>query len=409
MNHCISVVNAGSSSIKFSLYDNLDKENLRLIFTGQIDGIGTAPRFKAKNAHDEIVEEQAWENSPDADHERLMEHLIGWIRKNRQALNLELVGVGHRVVHGGEFYSHPQLVDEAVLTILERFIPLAPLHQPHNLRPIRSVAKLNPDTPQVACFDTAFHATNPRKAQMFALPRWLTDEGVRRYGFHGLSYEYVASKLPEYDPVAAQGRVVVAHLGSGASMCAIQRGKSIASTMGFSAMDGLPMGTRPGNIDPAVVLYLLQEKRMDTAEIETLFYKQSGLLGVSGISNDMRELRQSADPRAREAISLFEYRIQRELGSLVATLGGLDALVFTAGIGENDADLRARVCECATWIGVKLDPEANRNREPRISSNDSAVSVWVIPSNEELMIASHTRDVVAGMIHPFPARSDYRA
>ncbi len=394
MNNCISVINAGSSSIKFSLYDNLDRRDLRLVFKGQIDGIGTAPRFKAKNAGDETVEETSWENAAGLDHDSLMAHLISWIRKHRQTLNLELLGVGHRVVHGGEFYSRPQLVDERVLNTLRRFIPLAPLHQPHNLRPIRTVAKLNPDTPQVACFDTAFHASTPRTAQMFALPRWLTEEGVRRYGFHGLSYEYVARRLPEYDPVAAQGRVVVAHLGSGASMCAIQGGRSIASTMGFSAMDGLPMGTRPGNMDPGVVLYLLREKGMDVSEIEELLYKESGLLGVSGVSNDMRELQQSDDPGAEEAISLFAYRIHRELGSLVAALGGLDALVFTAGIGENDPDVRARVCEHASWLGVELDPEANRDGGPRISASRSAVAVWVIPTNEELMIASHTRDVI---------------
>jgi acetate kinase len=402
MNQCISVVNAGSSSIKFSLYDGLDSEELRLVFTGQIDGIGTAPRFKAKNSQGEIIEERSWEDSPQIDHEYLLTDLVGWIRNRRLAMNLELVAVGHRVVHGGELFNRPQVADEEVLTILERFIPLAPLHQPHNLRCIRHVAKLNPQTPQVACFDTAFHTTNPVEAQMFALPRWLYEEGVRRYGFHGLSYEYVARKLPEYFPAAVHGRVVVAHLGSGASMCGIKDGKSVASTMGFSAMDGLPMGTRPGNIDPGVVLYLLQEKGMNASEIERILYKQSGLLGVSGISNDMRALHESSDPRAEEAISLFVYRIQRELGSLVAALGGLDALVFTAGIGENDADLRARVCERSAWAGIRLDPEANRRRGPKISTPDSAVSVWVIPTNEELMIASHTRDAVAGRMQPSP-------
>lgn len=397
MRQCISVVNAGSSSIKFSLYDNLEEENLRLVFQGQIDGIGIAPKFRVKNARNEIVEEVVWENSPDLNPEALMKHLIFWIREHRRGLNLELVAVGHRVVHGGKIYSRPQLVDQEVLRVLERFVPLAPLHQSHNLSAIRTVAGLNPDTPQIACFDTAFHKTNPRKAQLFALPRWLFDEGVRRYGFHGLSYEYVACKLPEYDPNAAKGRVVVAHLGSGASMCAIQEGKSIASTMGFSAMDGLPMGTRPGNMDPAVLLYLLQEKGMTVPQIEELLYKQSGLLGISGISNDMRKLQQSADPRAKEAISLFVYRILRELGSLVSALGGLDALVFTAGIGENDADIRERVCEGARWIGILLDKRANRNNGPRISANESEVAVWVIPTNEELMIASHARDLVNGL------------
>jgi len=405
MNHCISVVNAGSSSIKFSLYDNLDEESLRLLCKGQIEGIGTVPRFRSVNSVGEIIDEATWEDLPDIDHKGLMSHLIFWIRKYRKALDLELVGVGHRVVHGGEIYSHPQLIDEGVLKVLEQFIPLAPLHQPHNLGPIRTVEKLNPEIPQVACFDTSFHTTNPPVAQLFALPRWLTEQGVRRYGFHGLSYEYVARTFSQYDPIAAKGRVVVAHLGSGASMCAIRGGKSIASTMGFSAMDGLPMGTRPGNIDPGVVLYLMQQKGLDAGEIESILYKQSGLLGVSGISNDMRELQQSTDPRAMEAISLFIYRIRRELGSLVAALGGLDALIFTAGIGENDALIRARVCDQATWLGVRLDPEANRNRGPKISTSESAVSVWVIPTNEELMIASHTRDVLAGMTQPSRARA----
>ena len=409
MNQCISVINSGSSSIKFSLFDNVERENLRLVFKGQIDGIGTAPRFRAQNALGEHLEEETWRDSADLDHESLMAHLISWIRKHRQTLDLELQGVGHRVVHGGEFYSRPQLVDEDVLKTLEQFIPLAPLHQPHNLRPIRAVARLNPDTPQVACFDTAFHATSPRDARIFALPRWLTEEGVRRYGFHGLSYEYVSRKLPEYDAAAAEGRVVVAHLGSGASMCGIRGGKSIASTMGFSAMDGLPMGTRPGNMDPGVVLYLLLQKGMTATEIERLLYKESGLLGVSGVSNDMRELHQSDDPRAKEAISLFVYRIQRELGSLVSALGGLDALVFTAGIGENDPDVRAQVCERAEWIGVRLDPDANRGGGPRISADGSAVSVWVIPTNEELMIASHTRDLISGLSQASAACADARA
>jgi acetate kinase len=256
--------------------------------------------------------------------------------------------------------------------------------------------KLGADIPQVACFDTAFHRTNPALAQIFALPRELTDEGVRRYGFHGLSYEYIARRLQTLDPEVAKGRVVVAHLGSGASMCALLDGKSVASTMGFSAMDGLPMGTRPGNLDPGVVLYLLQEKGMAADELVDLFYKHSGLLGVSGISNDMRVLQESDDPRAEEAIGLFVYRIQRELGSLSAVMGGLDALVFTAGVGENSADIRARVCDGARWLGLRLDPEANAEGKPKISPADSRVSAWVIPTNEELMIATHTRDILSG-------------
>jgi acetate kinase len=325
-----------------------------------------------------------------------MGFIIGWIRENRQRLGLELKGVGHRVVHGGDAYSCPVRVDDTVLRTLEKFCPLAPLHQPHNLGPIRSVMKLGADIPQVACFDTAFHRTNPPLAQLFALPREFTDEGIRRYGFHGLSYEYISRRLQVLDPVTATGRVVVAHLGSGASMCALLNGQSIASTMGFSAMDGLPMGTRPGNLDPGVVLYLMQEKGMALDDLVDLFYKHSGLLGVSGISNDMRVLQESDDPRAEEAIGVFVYRIQRELGSLAAVLGGLDALVFTAGVGENSPAIRARVCEGARWLGLRLDPVANDQGQSKISTPDSPVSAWVIPTNEELMIATHTRDILLG-------------
>ena len=396
MKGSISVVNSGSSSIKFSLFDHLETQTLRLVFGGLVEGIGVAPRFKARNHQGDLLEEKSWENGPDVNHESLMGYIIGWIRENRQHLGLELIGVGHRVVHGGEAYSNPVKIDDTVLKSLEKFIPLAPLHQPHNLGPIRSVMKLGADIPQVACFDTAFHRTNPPVAQIFALPRRFTEDGIRRYGFHGLSYEYIARRLRELDPQAAKGRVVVAHLGSGASMCALRDGQSIASTMGFSAMDGLPMGTRPGNLDPGVVLYLSQEKGMAAADLVDLFYKRSGLLGISDISNDMRILQESDDPRAAEAIDVFVYRIQRELGSLAAALGGLDALVFTAGVGENSAAIRARVCEDAGWLGLKLDRQANAKGQSKISQEDSQVAAWVIPTNEELMIATHTRDILLG-------------
>jgi acetate kinase len=396
MKGSISVVNSGSSSIKFSLFGNVEKDELSLVFGGQVEGIGVAPRFKARNDQGEIFEEKTWEQGPDINHESLMAYIIGWIRENRQKLGLELKGVGHRVVHGGDAYSCPVRVDDTVLATLEKYIPLAPLHQPHNLGPIRSVMKLGADIPQVACFDTAFHRTNPPLAQIFALPRQFTDEGIRRYGFHGLSYEYISRRLQVLDPATATGRVVVAHLGSGASMCALLKGQSIASTMGFSAMDGLPMGTRPGNLDPGVVLYLMQEKGMAPNDLVDLFYKRSGLLGVSGISNDMRVLQESDDPRAEEAIGVFVYRIQRELGSLAAVLGGLDALVFTAGVGENSPAIRACVCEGARWLGVRLDPAANDQGRSKISTPDSPVAVWVIPTDEELMIATHTRDILLG-------------
>lgn len=394
MKGCISVINSGSSSIKFSLFDNLEGKELRLVFLGQVDGIGVAPRFKARSAEGEVLEDTIWEDDPDIDHRQLMAHIIGWIRTKRLDLGLELRGVGHRVVHGGDMYRGPIRVDEKVLRTLEKFTPLAPLHQPHNLGAIRAVMQLGGDIPQVACFDTAFHRTNPPEAQMFALPHRYTDEGIRRYGFHGLSYEYIARRLQRIDDRAARGRVVVAHLGSGASMCALLNGRSVASTMGFSAMDGLPMGTRPGNLDPGVVLYLIQEKGMQVSELNDLFYKCSGLLGMSGISNDMRVLQESDEPRAKEAIDVFIYRIRRELGSLTAALGGLDCLVFTAGIGENSPYIRARICEGAEWLGLRLNAEANDKAETKISLDDSRIAAWVIPTNEELMIATHTRDLL---------------
>ena len=302
-----------------------------------------------------------------------------------------LAAVGHRVGHGGLDYAAPVRLTTEVVGRLAQLIPLAPLHQPHNLAPIRTLLAKRPELPQVACFDTGFHRNQPEVAQAFALPPEITDRGVRRYGFHGLSYEYIASVLPQYDATAAAGRTVVLHLGNGASMCALSGGKSVTSTMGFTAIDGLPMGTRCGSLDPGVVLYLVDELKMDARAIEKLLYKQSGLLGVSGVSSDMRDLLASAEPRAKFAVELFAYRIGRELGSLAAALGGLDAVVFTAGIGEHAAPIRERVCEHAAWLGVKLDPVANADGGPRISTADSRVSVWVIPTNEELMIATHTR------------------
>jgi acetate kinase len=297
-------------------------------------------------------------------------------------------------VHGGAAYAQPVRLDHRLLAALERLVPLAPLHQPHNLAPIRLLLDRAPDLPQVACFDTSFHRTNPELAQRFALPAELHDAGVRRYGFHGLSYEYIASVLPALDARAAAGRTVVLHLGNGASMCALEAGRSVASTMGFTAVDGLPMGTRCGSLDPGVMLFLMDERGMDARAIETLIYHRSGLLGVSGLSSDMRTLLASDEPRARLAIDLYVYRIRRELGSLAAALGGLDALMFTAGIGENAPAIRSRVCRDAAWLGVELDPRANEQGGPRISAAGSRVSAWAIPTNEELMIARHTRQLV---------------
>jgi acetate kinase len=302
--------------------------------------------------------------------------------------------VGHRVLHGGTYYNWPVVIDERVATVIEKLIPLAPLHQPHNLAPIRRLLDQAPELPQVACFDTSFHTTNPDLAQRFALPEELHEEGVRHYGFHGLSYEYISSVLREFDAKAASGRTIVLHLGSGASMCALQSGRSIATTMSFTALDGIPMGSRPGALDPGVILYLMEQRRMDARDIEHLLYSQSGLLGVSGISSDMRTLLASSDPRAKLALDLYCYRIRREIGSLAAALEGLDAIVFTGGIGENSAVIRERVCRGASWFGVQLDPAANSAGGPRISTARGRVSAWTIPTNEELMIARHTRHLL---------------
>ncbi|RPJ45636.1 MAG: acetate/propionate family kinase [Betaproteobacteria bacterium] len=391
MTNAILVLNAGSSSIKFSLFaDDAAEPELKL--RGQIEGLYTKPHFVAKDDASTQLSEHAWESGTRLGHDGAIAHLVEFLQGYRDQYRLS--AVGHRVVHGGMEFSAPVRVDAQTVARLEQYIPLAPLHQPHNLSPIRFIAGKSPDLPQVACFDTAFHRQQPEVAQSFALPATITDRGVRRYGFHGLSYEFIASILPGLQ--GSTERVIVAHLGNGASMCAIKTGKSVASTMGFTAVDGLPMGTRCGAIDPGVILYLMDEMGMDARAIEKLIYQQSGLLGVSGISSDMRTLLASSEPRARLAVDLFIYRIGRELGSLAAALGGLDALVFTGGIGERAATIRQRVCEDASWLGVALDGAANNADGPRISAHSSRVSAWVIPTNEELMIARHTRRLIAG-------------
>jgi acetate kinase len=387
----IAVLNAGSSSLKFSLFAEGGGE-LELIARGQAEGLYTEPRFVAKDRDGRSLAEKSWGKAVKLGHEGALDHLVAFVRA--ELTGHRLVGVGHRVVHGGLEYSRPVRVDAKVLAALEKYIPLAPLHQPHNLAPIRALLQRAPDLPQVACFDTAFHRAQSETAQAFALPRSITDRGVRRYGFHGLSYEYIAGAFPRHDAKAAAGKVVVLHLGNGSSMCAMANGRSVASTMGFTAVDGLPMGTRCGNLDPGVVLYLFDEMKMDARAVEKLIYQQSGLLGVSGISSDMRALLASGEPGAKAAIDLYVYRIGRELGSLAAALGGLDAIVFTAGIGENSTVLRERVCRDAHWLGVELDPAANEAGGPRISAAASRVSVWAIPTNEELMIARHARALI---------------
>ncbi|MDX1375196.1 MAG: acetate/propionate family kinase [Burkholderiales bacterium] len=392
MRDAILVVNAGSSSIKFSVFAEAGRD-VALHCRGQIEGLYTAPRFVARDARGAQLAEKSWGEGHQLGHEGAVAHLGEFLRA--QLADFRLAGIGHRVVHGGATHTRPVRLDAAVLAALEKFIPLAPLHQPHNLAPIRLLLERQPDVAQVACFDTSFHRSNPDLAQRFALPAELHDAGVRRYGFHGLSYEYIAAVLPDYDAQAASGRTVVLHLGNGASMCALEGGRSVASTMGFTAVDGLPMGTRCGAIDPGVLLYLMDQRGMDARAIERLIYQQSGLLGVSGISSDMRTLLASTETRAKLAVDLYLYRIRRELGSLAAALGGLDAIVFTAGIGENAAAIRARVMADAAWLGVKPNARANAKGGPRISAARSRVAAWAIPTNEELMIARHTRRVLA--------------
>lgn len=392
MSEAILVLNAGSSSIKFSLFARTAAD-LALVARGQVEGLYTAPRFVATDARGAVVEQRAWGEGESLGHEGALDHLIGFL--GAYSSGYRLIGVGHRVVHGGLEFSEPVRATVPVLDALAKYVPLAPLHQPHNLAPIRALMRRSPELAQVACFDTAFHRSMPAVAQAFALPKALTERGVVRYGFHGLSYEYIAGALPAIDPAAAAGRTVVLHLGNGASMCALRAGRSIATTMGFTAVDGLPMGTRCGNLDPGVVLYLMDELQMDVRAIEKLIYQQSGLLGVSGVSSDMRVLLASDDPGARAAIDLYAYRIGRELGSLAAALGGLDAVVFTAGIGENSAELRERICRDAAWLGLQFDADANRLRSVRISRAGSPVGAFVVPTNEELMIARHTARLLA--------------
>jgi acetate kinase len=387
---CIAVINAGSSSVKFALY--AATSDAELLFRGQVEGLGVAPHLRIGSAQGDTVVEQTWP-AEGFSHEAATREIL---TQGRGLIgDARVIGIGHRVVHGGAEYSTPARLDRHVLAALSQFIPLAPLHQPHNLAPIKAIMDVAPQIPQVACFDTAFHRSQDQLAQSFALPRSFTKEGVRRYGFHGLSYQYLLSRLTVLDPDGAKTRVIMAHLGNGASLCAVNKGLSVASTMGFTAVDGLMMGTRCGTLDPGVIVYLMQRHQMDVAAIEDLIYKRSGLLGVSGISSDMRTLRASPDPAAREAVALFIYRIVREIGSLVAALGGLDVIVFSGGIGENDAKTREEVMAGCRWIGAILDLERNMSGAGLISTDTSDVAVWVIPTDEEHLIARQTLQVLA--------------
>jgi acetate kinase len=388
MTASVLVINAGSSSVKFQLFAALSLDRVELRTKGQIDGIGTRPRLQAKNGEGRTLIDQQWSANDVRSIQVALDRCVHFLRE--QVGGSFPLAVGHRVVHGGPDYDAPVLINDTVLERMEKLAPLAPLHQLNNLAPIRAIRRTHPKLPQVACFDTAFHRGHLEVADRYALPEQLYLEGVRRYGFHGLSYEYIASRLPTVAPEIASGRVVVAHLGSGASMCALVGGKSIESTMGFTALDGLPMGTRPGQLDPGVVLYLLTEKRMSAEAVQELLYKESGLKGLSGISHDVRDLLTDPTSRAKLALKYLNYRIQLSAGMLAAAMGGIDGIVFTAGIGENAPSIREKVLRRLEWLGVEIDPASNARGGPCISTRKSRVKSYVIPTNEELMIAYHT-------------------
>jgi len=387
MDGFLLILNAGSSSLKFCVYRSSKSGTQDLQARGQIEGIGTAPRLSAKGPEGEALYDQQLAPTV-GDARRAFDELVQWLRTRFGGATI--LGVGHRVVHGGSGHARPTLVTRKVLDELHNLTPLAPLHQPFNLAPIEAILERLPDVPQVACFDTAFHRGQPAVAELVPLPRDLCQGRIQRYGFHGLSYEFIASVLPKVAPAIAGGRVIVAHLGSGASLCAMKDGKSIDSTLGFTALDGLCMGTRPGCVDPGVILYLFQTLGMTPLQVESTLYRKSGLLGISGVSNDMRVLLSSSEPAARLAVDYFVYRAVKELGALAAVMGGVDGIVFTAGIGENSPEIRRRICEGSRWLGVEFDVDVNKKAGPRISRENSKVSAWVIPTNEELMIARHT-------------------
>lgn len=386
---CLLVLNAGSSSLKLSVYRR--KASWDLEARGRVEGIGTSPRFSAWDGAGAPLADEPLAG-PVRDARTALDFATAWLRTGFR--DARFVGVGHRVVHGGPRHTAPALVTPALLEELRALTPLAPLHQPHNLAAIEAIRDRLPGVPQVACFDTSFHRGQPAVAEVVPLPHELRRGGVQRYGFHGLSVEYVASVLPEVAPEIAQGRVIVAHLGNGASLCALAAGRSVDDTLGFTALDGLCMGTRPGALDPGIVLHLFQGLGLSAAEVETILYERSGLLGLSGISSDMRDLLASPEPSARLAVDYFVYRAAKEIGAMAAVLCGVDGLVFTAGIGENSAAIRARICAASAWLGLDLDPDANARGGPRISSAASRVSAWVIPTNEELMIARHSARVL---------------
>lgn len=385
------VLNAGSSSLKFCVFRRPVGCAWQIASRGQIEGIGTAPRFSAKDSEGQRLAGHSLKEQV-CDWPSAVDELAAWLRARYD--RSKLLAVGHRVVHGGARFDRPTILDQAVLVQLRQLVPLAPLHQPYNLAAIEAVFERLPGVPQVACFDTSFHRGHSAVADVIPLPQEICGSSLKRYGFHGLSYEYITTVLPELAPEIADKRVIIAHLGSGASLCAIKSRKSVENTFGFTALDGLCMGTRPGALDPGVVLYLFQHLGLSAKEVEAVLYKKSGLLGVSGISNDVRHLLASDAPSAQLALSYFVYRVTKELGALTAVLGGLDGIVFTAGIGENSPEIRKRICDSAAWLGVELDAAANAQNCPRISNAQSKVSTWVIPTNEELLIARQTASLL---------------
>ncbi|MDR1311974.1 MAG: acetate/propionate family kinase [Burkholderiaceae bacterium] len=381
-----AVINAGSSSYKFSLFAEMDDARLERHTFGEIEGVGRDdPFFLARDSDRRIVSQHSWGTRMTS--QALLEFLVDWIEVHLSPNRLN--AVGHRVVHGGPDFVEPVLLTPDTLERLRRLTPLTPLHHPRVLGVMDVLTARYPDLCQIACFDTSFHQTNPYLSRLYGLPGHLTEKGLVRYGFHGLSYEYVIGELQQIDPVAARGRTIIAHLGSGASLCGLIDGKSIASTMGFSTLDGLVMGTRTGALDPGVILYLLRYENMSVEELETMLYKESGLLGVSGISADMRDLLTTGNPASRTALDLFVYRVIRETGSLMAAIGGVDNLVFTAGIGERSPEIRAAICKGLDWLGIRIDEDANQHGHLSIHAPDSKIPVWIIPTFEELMIARH--------------------
>jgi acetate kinase len=391
MSDHIGVLNSSASSIKFSIFA-VHGDNLHPNVHGEIEGLSTQPHFIAWQ-NGQVLTDKLWSGGMTLTHREATEYLLIFLRNVLK--DSRLIAIGHRIAHGGSKFTAPVLLTKRILNELEKLIPLAPLHQPFNLEPIRLGLERRPELPEVGCFDTEFHTTCPEVAQVVALPRRFRNAGVRRYGFHGLSYAYIASMLPSLDPAAAAGKTVVLHLGDGASMCALHACRSVATTMGFSTLEGLPMGSRCGSLDPGVILFLLEHEKIQVPHLERLLYKESGLLGLSGISSDMRTLLASREPGAKLAVDVFVYRVGRELGSLAAALGGLDAIVFTGGIGENAAAIRARVCRDAAWLGAELDEAANDAGEQRISTTKSRITAWIIPANEELTIARQTQQVLA--------------